>query len=284
MGLYRIASVAVAATLAVGSAFAYDIELSGYAGGGAADSFNLQIGTISLSSVSAGAILAKFNNGSPSGAAFVGQNARGENGYTFSSQIVPVEPLSVNHTYVAPQYFDVGTGLTVSGVAGFNSQQAELLGRLMQYHGLTVMTDLAGGNNAQARHDGAALQLAVWDILFDSTPGNVSTGAFQVTGSLTTTQAGDVSLANQWLADITTGANSLAANPGVHPAKGGEKLASVQWVSPGEDHQPGTSHPGTTDLLVLAPLQVPEPSALVLMASGILAISFVGRRRFRSRV
>jgi hypothetical protein len=290
MSLFRLATVALASTLAIGSAFAYDIELSGYAGGGAADTFNVQIGATSLTNVSAGAILAKFAGGSPAGVSFIGQNARGENGYTFSSQLggLPVEALATNHTYTAPQYFELANGQTVTGAAGtsstgFTSAQSELLGRLMQNYGNVVNTDLSGGHDSQARHDGAALQLAVWDILFDSAPGNVSTGAFSVTGALTATQASDVATANSWLTAITTGPLSLAANPALHPAKGGEKLASVAWVSPANDGHGATPHVGTTDLLVLAPLAVPEPSALLLMASGICAIGFVGRRRLRER-
>jgi hypothetical protein len=288
MSLFRLATVALASTLAIGSAFAYDIELSGYAGGGAADTFNVQIGATSLTSVGAGAILAKFAGGSPAGVSFIGQNARGENGYTFSSQLLPVEALSTSHTYNSPQYFELANGQTVTGAAGtsatgFTSAQSELLGRLMQNYGNVVKTDLSGGHDSQARHDGAALQLAVWDILFDSAPGNVSTGAFKVTGSLTSIQASDVALANSWLTDITTGPHSLAANPALHPVNGGEKLASVAWVSPANDGHGATTHAGTTDLLVLAPLAVPEPSALLLMASGICAIGFVGRRRLRER-
>jgi hypothetical protein len=291
MSLFRLATVALASTLAIGSAFAYDIELSGYAGGGAADTFNVQVGATSLLNVSAGAILAKFANGSPAaGVSFIGQNARGENGYTFSSQLagLPVETFTKNATYQSPQYFELANGQTVTGAAGtsstgFTSAQSELLGRLMQNYGNVVNTDLSGGHDSQARHDGAALQLAVWDILFDSAPGNVSTGAFSVTGALTATQASDVAVANSWLADITTGAHSLAANPALHPANGGEKLASVAWISPPNDGHGAVTHAGTTDLLVLAPLAVPEPSALLLMASGICAIGFVGRRRLRER-
>jgi hypothetical protein len=98
----------------------------------------------------------------------------------------------------------------------------------------------------------AAFQLAVWEILYDPSPTNLSSGTFHVTNDFG--HPGTVALATTWL-------NNL-------PAVG---TYSITWLhSPDEqDFVFGTS----------TLREAPEPSLLFLASIGLAAMGFAMRRR-----
>ena len=99
----------------------------------------------------------------------------------------------------------------------------------------------------------AALQLAVWEIVYESGPYNLGTGAFKVTSG----NAAARTLAQGWLNGL--GSVTGQANLFVLPAVGNQNQIGGGPPPPG--------------------LLVPEPAMLPLLGVGLLAVVFAVRRR-----
>lgn len=126
---------------------------------------------------------------------------------------------------------------------GFNSTQAELLGKLFTAAGLI-----------DNRIEGAAFQLASWEIMADWTSPNLSNGKFSVGAQAAGSDgASAVALANSWLTEL----------PGITSQFNVTKLYSPT----AQDQMFATA--------------VPEPGSWAL-AGVALAAAFVGGRKRRA--
>jgi hypothetical protein len=131
----------------------------------------------------------------------------------------------------------------------FGAYANDWISRLVEVSGFYGGGDQSS-NEVDTIAEKTALQLAIWEAVYDSFPGDLTTGIFQVTSSPT---AGAVAQANTYL----TAAASLAA--GSYPTQ-----TLFTFTSPsGQD-------------LVTA---VPEPSSYAMLLAGLAGVGFVARRR-----
>lgn len=159
-------------------------------------------------------------------------------------------------TYCTDLYQSFGWGrdytytLVANGSThGFTAGQADRLGKLYT----------AAGGDATNTTDSVAFQLAVWEILYDGTPGSVMAGDFRLLSGGTTAQR---TRADAWLATV--------ADPSATSAFSAQRLYS----SVAQDFLVFTPLPA----LRQAPPAVPEPAglAMVALALGLLCLT---RRR-----
>jgi len=119
-----------------------------------------------------------------------------------------------------------------------------------------------GTGVGQALHDtehSAAFQLAIWEILFDGTNLNLSSGSFKVTDAHGNTAA--VTDAQNWLTNLGSFSDNYAI---AHLAN--------------EAHQDFITGTPPKDC---CRQQVPEPASTALVAAGLLAMIAGTRRRIR---
>lgn len=131
----------------------------------------------------------------------------------------------------------------------------DLVSRLFNVSGFFSPAGVASLN------DKAALQVAIWEAIYDGGPGNFSAGNFRVTGADATATAAIGTAGNFLLA-----ANALAPNSYV-TSLWAFKSAGTEGI------------PGSQDLVTA----VPEPGTYALMLAGLAGIGFVARRRSASR-
>lgn len=104
----------------------------------------------------------------------------------------------------------------------------------------------------------AALQIAIWEITYEATgPYSLGSGAAKFTGG-TASSSGALALAGTWLNAVP--AQTRTAN-----------LAVLESTASGRQ-------PGHQDLVTA----VPEPSTYALLATGLLGIGFMSRRRAKA--
>lgn len=131
-----------------------------------------------------------------------------------------------------------------------------------------------GVANASAS-DSAAMQLAVWELLYDTTPGDVTSGLFKIGYGVTGTnvaQKANFLLAGA--AGVTTNlwdVSYLSDNEYDLYGKGGRQDFITATFNSGGSCGLGNE--------VCAP--VPEPSAIAMMLAGLGSIGFMAKRRRR---
>ncbi len=103
--------------------------------------------------------------------------------------------------------------------------------------------------------DSTATQLAIWELVFDATPSDLTSGGFKV-------NAGDASIINQAKVEL---ADALANGAGFNTA--GYYIAE----NPGD----GSIGQGTQDYMIYR--SVPEPSILLFLGAGLLGIGGLSR-------
>lgn len=113
----------------------------------------------------------------------------------------------------------------------------------------------AEGNAVNSSIRQAAFQIAIWEIAYE-TGGtyDLGTGSAKFAGG-TAASSGALTLASSWLGALATTTNTSYA------------VSTLDSIG----------HPGHQDQVFAAP--VPEPSTYVMMATGLLGMGFVARRR-----
>lgn len=135
------------------------------------------------------------------------------------------------------------------------------IGKLITFNGGLASTDASGS---------AAMQLAIWELLYDDAPGDVTTGAFRASGVTGT----DTRLkANALLA----GANTVTASQ-----------YNVSFLS--DNAYAANGKFGFQDYITADPLgrgcnegdcvtPIPEPGTYALILAGLAALGFTAKRR-----
>lgn len=173
----------------------------------------------------------------------------------------PLIPLSA----AAANDFGVTTETYTSSTSGVNPE----VQRLFDLWGARVSERMDTSkydpvSTTAGREYGAAMQLAIWNLVTDAGDYSMDTGIFKAFG--TTGVNGAVkNLANQMLADV---ANPLALGGDPNNLTvGGLVRQTTIWTSP--NSQAMIQNAGV----------VPEPSAYALIAAGLGVVGFAHRRR-----
>ena len=186
------------------------------------------------------------------------------NSYTFSGSVanivfngtpesLPAGEITINSTVgtFATYCIELTQGLPVPNPTySFGAYANDWISRLVAVSGFYGGADQSS-NQVDTIIEKTAFQLAIWEAVYDSFPGDLTTGIFEVTSA----GAGVVAQSNAYLA----AAGLLPA--GTYPTN----LAAFTSPS-GQD-------------LVTA---VPEPSTYAMLMVGLMGIGFVARRRSQS--
>jgi hypothetical protein len=165
-------------------------------------------------------------------------------GSTFTSYCINMyEDLNAYATYTSFVLTDT------SGHTFANSKAAADIGKLF-----------AEGNAVDNSTESAAMQIAVWEIAYESSGlYDVNSGDAKFSGGSALT-SGALTLANTWLAALSTQTSGVT-------------LAVLQSTTP----------PEPQDQVFVAPSAVPEPGTYALLAGGLLCVGFMARRRAAAR-
>lgn len=175
----------------------------------------------------------------------------------------------VNETVSAGQIgitTDAGSFLTycIELTQNLDINKAYVLDKTYANDLVSRLFDVAGffsPGGVASLNDKAALQVAIWEAVYDAAPGDLNAGNFMVTGANAAATAA-----------IGTAGNFLLAASALAP----NSYPTALWAF----ESPGTERiPGSQDLVTA----VPEPGTYALMLAGLAGIGFVARRRSASR-
>ena len=185
------------------------------------------------------------------------------NGYANGSESFGINSPVANGTFAAGGFTGTWNGTTITfwctelnEYIGFGTSYSNYsLGALNTGALSKLFFEVGGSAGALASTDtSAALQLAIWEIVYESSGTyDLNSGVFKVTSGNATT----IGIAQGWL-------NGLAGVTG--------QATLFQLTAAGNQDQIGGGPPPPG-------LLIPEPATLPLLGLGILAVVFAGRRR-----
>jgi hypothetical protein len=144
--------------------------------------------------------------------------------------------------------------------------------RLFNLYGYAVSLSLdpttaSGSNGVDSKLLPGAMQLAIWNILYD-TDSTLASGNVKLVGTTLTGYSAILNKANEMLAGVDNPA-TLGGDP-AHQTVGGIVGTTTIWRAPVGQSQA---------LISSSDVSVPEPSAIALIAAGAAVVGLARRRR-----
>jgi hypothetical protein len=176
------------------------------------------------------------------------------------------DPLSFNAFCVELLTSASGFGNATSNFL-IGSTTSTALSKLFSYNDVANGGVNGDGTTSVDRDKSAGLQLAVWELLYDTAPGNVSSGQFSSTVNATS---------EAWANSLLAGATGANANYNLQLISDNDLRSKPTYqdfvtASIGNTFGCNEGDCGVTP--------VPEPSSIALTLAGLAALGFISRRR-----
>jgi hypothetical protein len=149
--------------------------------------------------------------------------------------------------------------------------KTDFLSPLVPFDKIGKLITFNGGLSSTSAEGSAAMQLAIWELIYDGAPGDVKSGDFSASG---VTGSGTRDLANTLLAGAAGVAVSQWDVSGLS-----DNAFAIGGKSGYQDYITATFNFGCNEGDCGPVTQVPEPSSIALTLAGLAGIGFAASRR-----